>query len=32
LPLLQTAQHLFHWAISEGYATRTPFKCRKKHR
>ena len=24
--LLQTARHLFNWAIREGYATRTPFK------
>ena len=23
--LLQTARHLFNWAIKEGYATRTPF-------
>jgi integrase len=23
--LLQTARHLFNWAIREGYATRTPF-------
>lgn len=24
--LLQTARHLFNWAIREGYATRTPFR------